>query len=376
MEQTATGRKPSPQKRRRKSEEIGSTTAITGLKGGDEGAEGGGAASAKRMTQGQSALSRIVAASTSAEEMGKIGADHLKKPKRGRRSKDFTQDPELEKPEPMILKRGNRAGVFICQVAGCGQFFSRKEHLERHLLMHTGEKPFKCSLCPKAFSREDNLKHHQRLHQRKPSAAGEGEEGDGDVIPSLFETPPTPPQPLLLSSSRSLPQFQPVAVAGMAAPQPLHLSHPLQRQSALPSPLQLEPQILPVQLFSSPVTITTSPAATAAALGLTELADMVMETSFPPPPPQNLQLDPSPAIVEQQPSAANEELTAGEEEMLQNAEMVGAIDSKSPKRQQEEREEAAEVEEEKRRLEDLTIQSASASTESAADIHGVQPHVE
>lgn len=124
-----------------------------------------------KVTQSQAALETIVA-SSSAEATERINPQGLRKPKRGRRSKAFVQDPQLEKPEPKVLKKGNRAGVFICQVTGCGQFFSRKEHLERHLLMHTGEKPFRCILCPKGFSREDNLKQHLKVHEKKERGAG------------------------------------------------------------------------------------------------------------------------------------------------------------------------------------------------------------
>ncbi len=43
-----------------------------------------------------------------------------------------------------------------CKV--CGKMFSRQQHVERHMLIHTGAKPFKCSNCSKGFTREDKLK--------------------------------------------------------------------------------------------------------------------------------------------------------------------------------------------------------------------------
>ncbi|CAN8007654.1 unnamed protein product [Ixodes pacificus] len=33
-----------------------------------------------------------------------------------------------------------------------------------HNQTHTGEKPFKCKLCPQAFSRNFSLTHHSRIH--------------------------------------------------------------------------------------------------------------------------------------------------------------------------------------------------------------------
>jgi hypothetical protein len=46
----------------------------------------------------------------------------------------------------------------ICQF--CQKVFKRQDHLSRHLLQHTGEKPYQCKLCLKAFTRKDKLKLH------------------------------------------------------------------------------------------------------------------------------------------------------------------------------------------------------------------------
>ena len=45
---------------------------------------------------------------------------------------------------------------FRCEV--CGRGFSRQEHVRRHMMLHTGERPFKCKDCPMTFYREDSLK--------------------------------------------------------------------------------------------------------------------------------------------------------------------------------------------------------------------------
>jgi len=43
----------------------------------------------------------------------------------------------------------------------CGKKFTRPQHVNRHKLLHTGERPYKCNKCDKAFSREDRLKQHK-----------------------------------------------------------------------------------------------------------------------------------------------------------------------------------------------------------------------
>lgn len=51
---------------------------------------------------------------------------------------------------------------FRCAV--CGQGFSQKMNLARHMQRHTGEKPHQCHLCPMRFNQKCNLERHVRSH--------------------------------------------------------------------------------------------------------------------------------------------------------------------------------------------------------------------
>lgn len=67
--------------------------------------------------------------------------------------------PALQQPKQSVTNKN------ICPY--CNKPFEASADLTRHILTHTGEKPWDCQICGKKFNQQNHLKtHHEKLHSK------------------------------------------------------------------------------------------------------------------------------------------------------------------------------------------------------------------
>jgi uncharacterized Zn-finger protein len=84
--------------------------------------------------------------------------------------------------ETHCLTEHNRSPCMFCV-----KTFAQKANRDRHVCLHTGDKPYACPYCEERFSRGDKLKLHKtRVHKigepSCPSPSDEAKVGEGDAI--------------------------------------------------------------------------------------------------------------------------------------------------------------------------------------------------
>ncbi|KAM9094166.1 LOW QUALITY PROTEIN: ras-responsive element-binding protein 1 [Sarcophilus harrisii] len=75
----------------------------------------------------------------------------------------------------------------------CGKSLSSASSLDRHMLVHSGERPYKCSVCGQSFTTNGNMHRHMKIHEKDPNS-------------TTTTTPPSPQKRRRMTSKRKLSQ--------------------------------------------------------------------------------------------------------------------------------------------------------------------------
>ncbi|XP_041824877.1 endothelial zinc finger protein induced by tumor necrosis factor alpha-like isoform X2 [Melanotaenia boesemani] len=76
-------------------------------------------------------------------------------------SRTFRRLSHLKRHREVVHANGARLPEsFICHI--CGKDKKCRSQLARHVIIHTGERPYACELCPARFNRHGNLQQHKR----------------------------------------------------------------------------------------------------------------------------------------------------------------------------------------------------------------------
>ncbi|XP_056155669.1 ras-responsive element-binding protein 1 [Lampris incognitus] len=54
----------------------------------------------------------------------------------------------------------------------CGKSLSSASSLDRHMLVHSGERPYKCTICGQTFTTNGNMHRHMKIHEKDPASGG------------------------------------------------------------------------------------------------------------------------------------------------------------------------------------------------------------
>lgn len=68
-----------------------------------------------------------------------------------------------------------QAKVYHCCL--CGKMLSSFSSLDRHMLVHSGERPFSCEICQQTFTTNGNMHRHKRTHNIRDSCESDGSGG-------------------------------------------------------------------------------------------------------------------------------------------------------------------------------------------------------
>ncbi|XP_059088725.1 ras-responsive element-binding protein 1-like isoform X2 [Tigriopus californicus] len=79
------------------------------------------------------------------------------------------------KPHPDPNDPTGQAKVYYCCI--CNKMLSSFSSLDRHMLVHSGERPFSCELCGQTFTTNGNMHRHKRTHGSRDSHESDNSSG-------------------------------------------------------------------------------------------------------------------------------------------------------------------------------------------------------
>ncbi len=79
---------------------------------------------------------------------------------------EITSKDQDHKPGPAAISAGERlsGGQRLCYCERCDKYLRGLTAYKRHMVIHTGDRPYVCSECGKSFTQKQRLVVHQRIH--------------------------------------------------------------------------------------------------------------------------------------------------------------------------------------------------------------------